>query len=222
MNLLQLAQQLRLEVGASGTDSTVVGATGEWGRLVNWCNSAWGEIQREHENWNWMRRAISFSTVASQGEYAYSSAPLSLTSFASWDITRFRVYKDSVNNENFMQFMTYDSFIDNYRIGTNRTTEGYPNIITVSPTNSLLISLIPPDTTYTITGMYYKDHTTLSLDADTPDMPSRFHMAIVYLAMQYYAMWESAPEVLARGKSQYSKMIVRLENDQLQLVTVAR
>lgn len=222
MNLLQLTQQLRLEVGASGTDSTVVGATGEWGRLVNWCNSAWAEIQREHENWNWMRRTISFSTVASQGEYAYASAPLSITSFASWDITRFRVYQGSIDNENFMQFMPYDSFIDSYRIGTNRTTEGYPNIITVTPSNSLMISLIPPDTTYTIVGMYYKDHTTLSLDADTPDMPSRFHMAIVYLAMQYYGMWESAPEVLARGKSQYSKMLVRLENDQLQPITVVR
>jgi hypothetical protein len=121
-----------------------------------------------------------------------------------------------------MQYLPYDSFIDLYRIATNRTTEGYPNIITVSPSNSLMVALIPPDSTYTIVGSYYKDHTTLTLDADTPEMPSRFHMAIVYLAMQYYAMWESAPEVLARGKSQYSKMIVRLENDQLQPITIVR
>jgi len=53
-------------------------------------------------------------------------------------------------------------------------------------------------------------------------MPDRFHMAIVYLAMQYYAMWESAPEVMVRGKSMFGRMIVQLENDQLQLVTTNR
>lgn len=222
MNLLQLAQRLRLEVGASGTDSTVVGSTGEWSRLVTWCNAAWEEIQRRHTNWNWMRQSISFASIASQGEYAYISAPLSITSFASWDITRFRVYKDAIGNENFMSFYPYDRFIDTYRIGTNRTALGYPNIITVSPSNSLLVSLIPADTTYTMSGVYYKDVTILALDADTPDMPTRFHMAIVYLAMQYYSLWESAPEVMIRGDKMFRRLIVQLENDQLQPVIVDR
>lgn len=222
MNLLQLAQRLRLEVGASGTDSTVTSATGEWQRLITWCNAAWEEIQRRHTTWNWMRQSVSFSTIASQGEYAYASAPLSITSFASWDVTRFRVYKTSIGNENFMTFMPYDRFIDTYRIGTTRTAEGYPNVITVSPTNSLLVSLIPADTSYVISGTYYKGVTSLSADTDTPDMPDRFHMAIVYLAMQYYALWESAPEVMVRGKAMFGRMIVQLENDQLQLVTTNR
>lgn len=222
MNLLQLAQRLRLEVGASGSDSTVTGATGEWLRLVTWTNAAWEDIQRRHTNWKWKRQSISFSSVASQGEYAYASSPLSITSFASWDVTRFRVYQNSVNNENFMEYLPYDYFIDTYRIGTTRTAEGYPNVITVSPTNSLLLSLIPPDTSYTISGVYYKNVTTLSADSDTPDMPDRFHMAIVYLAMQYYAMWESAPEVLARGKSMFDRMILQLEEDQLPPVTIDR
>jgi hypothetical protein len=117
--------------------------------------------------------------------------------------------------------MPYDRFIDTYRIGTTRTAEGYPNVITVSPTNSLLVSLIPDDTSYTISGTYYKGVQTLSSDTDTPEMPDRFHMAIVYLAMQYYAMWE-APEVMVRGKAMFGRMIVQLENDQLQLVTTNR
>jgi len=222
MNLLQLAQRLRLEVGASGTDSTVVDATGEWSRIVTWCDAAWEEIQRRHVNWNWMRQSITFSTIASQGEYPYASAPLSITSFASWDITRFRVYQTSVGNENFMSYLPYDYFIDTYRIGTTRTATGYPNVITVSPTNSLMVSLIPIDTSYTIGGTYYKGVQTLSADADIPEMPERFHMAIVYLAMQYYAMWESAPEVMARGKSMFGRLIVQLENDQLQPITINR
>lgn len=222
MNLLQLAQRLRLEVGASGSDSTVTNASGEWLRLVTWCNQAWEDIQRWHTNWNWMRGEVIFSTVAAQGEYAYDAAPISLTSFASWDITRFRVYKTAITAENYMTFMPYDRFIDAYRIGTTRTAQGYPNIITVSPTNSLLVSLIPEDTSYTIRGTYYKNVTTLSSDTDSPNMPDRFHVLVVYLAMQYYAMWESAPEVMVRGQAQFKKMLVQLENDQLQLLLTNR
>jgi len=222
MNLLQLAQRLRIEVGASGNDSTVVGATGEWQRLVTWCAQAWEDIQTAHTEWNWKRRSISFSTIASQGEYPYASAPLSITSFSNWNTTRFRVYKDVVTSENFMTYMPYDTFIDAYRIGTTRSTEGYPNIITVSPTNSLILALIPPDTTYTISGTYYTGNSLLTLDADTPEMPDRFHIAIVYLAMQYYAEYESAPEVLQRGTRKYKKTFLQLEIDQLPAFTVNR
>ena len=222
MNFLQLVQRLRLEVGASGTDSTVVGSTGEWGRLVSWTSSAWDKIQRKHYNWRWMRRSITFSTIALQGDYPYASAPLSITSFASWDVTRFRAYQTSINNENFMSYLPYDYFIDTYRIGTTRTATGYPNIVSVSPTNALLLSLIPLDTSYTISGTYYKGLQTLSADADIPEMPERFHMAIVYLAMQYYARWESAPEVLASSKSEYSLILQELENDQLEPIVVVR
>lgn len=222
MNLLQLAQRLRLEVGASGTDTTVVNATGEWQRLVTWCNAAWEEIQRRHTTWNWMRQSITFNTIASQGEYAYASAPLSITSFASWDVTRFRVYQTSVGNENFMTFIPYDRFIDTYRIGTTRTTPGYPSIISVSPTNSLLLSLIPPDTSYVIGGTYYKGVQTLSADDDIPEMPERFHMAIVYKAMKYYGRWESAPEIVASSNELFGLMYAQLQDDQLQLVTTNR
>lgn len=222
MNLLELAQRLRIEVGASGTDTTVVSATGEWQRLVTWCNAAWEEIQRRHTTWNWMRQSITFNTIASQGEYAYASAPLSITSFASWDVTRFRVYKTSVGNENFMTFMPYDRFIDTYRIGTTRTAEGYPNIISVSPTNSLLLSLIPADTSYVIGGTYYKGVQTLSADDDIPEMPERFHMAIVYKAMKYYGRWESAPEIVASSNELFGLIYAQLQDDQLQPVTTNR
>lgn len=222
MNLLQLAQRLRLEVGASGNDSTVSGAVGEWARLVAWCNTAWEDIQRRHLEWNWRRQSISFSTIASQGEYAYAASPLSITSFASWDITRFRVYKTSIGNENFMSYLPYDRFIDTYRIGTTRTTEGYPNVITVSPINSLLVSLIPNDTSYTISGTYYKGLSTLSNDSDTPEMPDRFHMAIVYLAMMDYGFYEGAPEVVQRAERKFNRIFAQLEVDQLQPLIIDR
>ena len=43
-------------------------------------------------------------------------------------------------------------------------------------------------------------------------------MIIVYKAMQYYALFESAPEVLSRGQQQYSALMAQLEREWLEIV----
>jgi hypothetical protein len=43
-------------------------------------------------------------------------------------------------------------------------------------------------------------------------------MLIVYKAMQYYGLFESAPEVLSRGQQQYNALMSQLEREQLEVV----
>ena len=56
-----------------------------------------------------------------------------------------------------------------------------------------------PDQIYFINGEYFKKLTEFSADTDTPRIPERFHMLIVYKIMMYYGGFESAPEVFSRG-----------------------
>lgn len=218
---INLCKKLRQEVGASGSDTTTVSATGEWKRLCDWVAQAWDEIQMAQPGWLWLRTSKTFNTVAEQGEYAYASAPISLTNFASWRNGSFRLYKDSTDDEQFLSQWHYNDFRDEYLYGSNRTTYSRPTEITVSPTNSLILGS-PPDDIYTVVAEYYKAPTTLSADADEPAMPARFHMLIVYRAMMYYGLYESAQEVIARADRMYINMYDQLMADQLDPVTVHR
>lgn len=221
MNYLQLCQRLRSEVGISGADATVTGATGEWLRVTNWIKQAWNEIQVLHDNWNFMRGTVSFATVAEQAEYPYASSPLSLTDFGRWRDDSFRIYKDSVGDEHYLHYLDYNEFRDRYLISTYQTTYAYPSVITVSPSDSLILAL-PPEAIYTVSGEYFKDITELSSDSDTPSMPSRYHMMIVYRAMMDYALYEAASEAAQRSAQRYQEMKFRLECDELPDVTFDR
>ena len=55
----------------------------------------------------------------------------------------------------------------------------------------------------------------VAADADTPALPSNFHMLIVFRAMYYYGGYESASEVYQRGEFEFKRLMERLNIDQL-------
>jgi hypothetical protein len=226
MNLLQLVNRAVMESGVTGTsfsNTTVQNATGELLRFTTWINQAWQDLQNEHDGaWNWMRSDFSFTTVAQQAEYPYASAPLSLTTFGSWNTDTFRIYKDSINNETYLPYLEYRHFRDQFLLGSLRTSYSYPSRFTVSPTQSIILALPPEDTSYVVSGQYQITPTTLSADADIPGMPVRFHMLIVWGALIAGGWYENAPEMLARGTKEYKKLKAALEHNQLPAVAVSR
>jgi hypothetical protein len=91
VNFLQLVQRLRTETKASGSSITsVVNQTGEYGRLVDWINDAWLDIQSERTDWEWMRATATFPTVT--GRPVNTLAQIGLTSFGTWARNTFRNY----------------------------------------------------------------------------------------------------------------------------------
>lgn len=226
MNLLQLVNRAIMESGASGptaTNTTIAGATGELNRFVTWINQAWQDIQNEHDGlWLWMMQDFTFNTIAQQAEYPYVSAPLSLANFGSWDKQTFRIYKTDVGTETYLHYLEYRFFRDQFLIGSLKTSYSYPTVITVSPTKSLILALPPDDTSYVVSGKYQTAPSVLAQDADTPEMPARFHMAIVWKALMMYARYENAPEIYADGKTNYMSMLVKMEQNQLPEIAIDR
>jgi hypothetical protein len=78
-----------------------------------------------------------------------------------------------------------------------------------------------PDGIYEITGEYQQYPQPFVNGTDEPGIPNdALHLVIVYKAMQYYGLYESAPEVLMRGNTEFTRLMNQLEAEQLQELTL--
>jgi len=221
MNFLSIAQAVREMAGIPGTGPvTTLNQTGELKRVCNWVNQAWNEIQLHREDWEWMRKPFTFDTVAQQSTYD-AATDVSLTDFAMWRDDSFRSYLTSagVGNEIWLQQYEYNSFRDYYLLGARKITYSRPIAISISPSKDLVLGLAP-DQVYTVSGEYYKTPQVLAADSDIPEMPARFHMAIVHKALIKYGMYEAANEVIQEHTVLYGTFLNKLEADQAPQITV--
>ena len=220
MNYLQLVNRTRVECGVSGAATpltTVQNLTGEAARIATWVNSAWVDVQTAKEDWQWMRTSVQFNTVTQQQVYSPAQAGVDAT-FGNWKRDSFRCSSVGQNyaDEQLLNYMDYTTFRNLYQYGNMRTTYARPVVVSIAPgpDKSLAFGSIP-DQPYVITGEYYQRPYDLALDADEPDIPERFQLAIVYRAMMFYGGYESAPEVFQRGESEFKRLMNRLNIDQL-------
>jgi|DEB19_MinimDraft_3_1074340.scaffolds.fasta_scaffold04198_2 hypothetical protein len=221
MNYLQLAQRLAVECGvAGGGPASVLGQTGMYQKLVNWTNDAWVEIQGMHDNWNWMREPFTFETVASTGDYLPATVTNTVTSTLMTDLRywwkdTFRCQKKSigVQDEQWLVEWEYQVFRNTYRF--NVQVNGRPVVFAIKPNGKAVMLGQIPDDVYLISGEYQVLPTSMTADADVPAMPEHLHLAIVYKAMQFYGLFEAAPEVLSKGNTEFSRLMNQLEREQL-------
>ena len=207
MTLIDLVRRLAVEAGASGGGPvSAVGQTGEPARLVNWVKTAWQDLQLHRTDWFWMRGAFSFQTTPGVCRYDSSAAGI-LTRFSEWDQNSIRLYQTSVDDELILPKTDYDAFFRAYLVG--QQTPGRPVTHSVSPTLDLLIGPVP-SVAFTVSGDYMKSPSDLLVDADTPDLPVEYHMAIVYRALMLYARYESAPDILVDAQANYKRLLRRL------------
>jgi hypothetical protein len=229
MTYLELVQRMMSECGVSGTITTVAGQQGSIQRCVNWVQQAWTEIQTAHDDWTFMRSSkllgegVSFPTVSSQLFYPLGIAAgeigLAADDFGHWDMDSFRCMTTSVGiqNETFMDHVLYDAWRDAYMYGAMQTVITRPVAIAEGPQSQLCLGPAS-DGTYTITGDFYWAPQILEDDGDVPQnrggtftLPERFNMLIVYRAMDFYAAYESAPEVKQRANEGQGRMMPKLE-----------
>ena len=215
MNLLQLVNQARVECGVSGPAlTTAQSQIGEAARMVSWVQQAWIDIQTSKEDWMFLRLPFTFNLVANQ--YQYTATDAGLTDFGNWKRDSFRASSVGQNyqDEQLLNYMDFTTYRNLYRYANMRNTTARPVVVSITPEKDLAFGSTP-DQAYVIDGEYYTQPTSLTADTDIPLIPTRFHMAIVYRAMMYYAGYEAAPEVLARGDYEYRRLYSRMEIDQL-------
>lgn len=229
MTRLELVQRLAQEAGIEAPTATT-SQTGESLRLVNWIDQAWSEVQSKRQDWRWMRASnilgsgVSFTTTSGTSYYTLGTGPgtvgVAADNFTAWVKDSFRNYTTTVGftNEIFMDPIHFDEWRNSYMYGAMRNVRTRPVAVAIGPNNEVCVGP-PPTSDYTITGDYYMAPSAMASDSATPTgLPKQFHMVIVYLALIYYARYESAPEVLDAGQSNYVNLMRRLEAVQAQSV----
>jgi len=220
VNYLQIVQRVHSESGRStAAPTSVVGANDRHLRLFNWVADAWRDLQGERD-WRWMRNTLDATLTA--GQQTYSGADLGATRFGRWrkedhDYSPY-VYVDGAPNA--IWPMTYWQ-LDQMRARFIYRTWGASTPIAWSynEANELLIGP-QPALAYKLRIEYWKEPSELAADDDTPDMPDRFHMLLVWRALQDVANFDAAPEVLARAEKNYGALKFALTMDQSRLPTL--
>lgn len=229
MNFLQLAQRACVECGVASNTAiatalpTTIGATGSVGRVVNWINDAWTDIQMDHDDWDWMRssqilgQGVSFATINAQASYPLGTGPgtvgVDVDSFGKWDRETFWSFTtaNGFSDEIPLGEVTFDYWRAVYMNNANRNVRTRPVAFAVGPDQS--INLGPNvNGNYTVTGDYFVAPSEMAADADVPlGLPTRFHMLIVYRTMMKYGGYESAQETYQRGSQENDGMYAQLQ-----------
>lgn len=213
MNYLEICKRVRQEVGVAGTGpSAVTSQTGEYKRIVDWVASAWEDLQNKRTDWLWMNGTFSFVTIADQDTYTASEAGIA-SRFKRWDRDNLRIYTTAtgVADETRLTYLPWEQWRHPFRTGVQ--TAGRPTMATTMPNGSLGVGY-KPTAGFTISGDYHKSAQSLTADADTPEMPSEYHMAIVYRAMMMYGRYMGANEVYEDGQVNYTRIVRQLAANQ--------
>lgn len=227
MNYLELTKMLRQECGIPGNGpSSVVGQTGEAARLATYINDAWLELQGMYDNWGWMRLPFSYQTVAEQGDYAPATTingvtGLPLTDLRYWWKETVRGYRTDIGiyDEQWLVEWEYQVFRNTYRY--NAQVSGRPVVFAIHPTEKAMMLGQVPNAVFTMVGEYQRLPSSMTVDADLPTgLPTHLHKILVYKAMQFYALFEAAPEVLSRGQRGEASLMAQLEREWLPEVSL--
>lgn len=226
MTYLQLVNRLKQECDVSGSNlTTVESQTGELLRLVNWIEQAWLEIQLMRDDWEFRRGDFSFQTVSGTSTYSTSTV-ITAGDFAKWKADSFRIFLTSAGQggeTHLTHFQDYNTFRDLYLYGSRITSTGRPNSIAINPAKALVLGLVP-DSIYTVSGEYFSTPFVMGDEDDpssaSPDMPARFHLAIVAKALEYYGLFEAAGEIIAKSERMFSTYYNPLRSDQAQGISI--
>lgn len=208
MNLLQLAQAVKRESGLSGGGPvSVVTATGDDARIFQWVNWAHRDIALQHESWSF-RRGSAIGQTSTMTVLADTASPgFALTDFAQWKPaskaygpSAYRV-SDGQQAETSLTYLPWDEFRKRFVLGEHLA--GGLQFWTTNPEGNLMVAPTP-DTAHVVRADYIRDVVDMTTDTATPMLPERFHMLIVWRALNEYGGFDAAGEVTMRADRNYT------------------
>ena len=202
MNYLELCQAVAREMGVNEPASTT-GQTGDALRIVNWVKNAWLEVQASSAEWNFLWKRVSFETTTGTKQYTPSTNDVNV-----WDTHYFTLYKtaDGESTETALKVMPHYDF-KREDVGTHENSR--PTHVVLVPNGDILLYPTPDDA-YTVQLAYWKHPVSLSANTDTPAIAEFLHGIIVDKAIEYYGVFEEAPNVYQGAALRYQQKLNRL------------
>lgn len=221
---LELVRAVARESGTvrdADLPGTLAGLTGRLAKMAEWTARAWVSIQNGRGDWLFMQGGFEDETVA--GQQAYSGADLGATRFARFmpeaGVTLYRTV-DGPAGEGRLIHLSQSAFRAAFDRGEARTRQGQPSHFTTDPQGRLVLWPTPDDA-FTLRGLYRKDVQRLTVDADEPDMPARFHDLVMWRALVMLAANDESLNQLPYWRGEEVRLMADLERDELPAVTLA-
>jgi hypothetical protein len=182
-------------------------------RIFDAVADSWRDLQQERD-WAWMRATLDVALTPDVS--TYTGTGLGATRFKCWrpqdDTYCMYLYQSGSPNSIWtVDQMQLDRFRHEYVYRTWGSTT--PNAWAEDETKQLLIGPAP-NLAYMLRAEYWKGPQELADDAHIPELPERFHVLLVWLALQQAAFIDAAPEVKARADTNARTMKSQLMRDQ--------
>lgn len=226
-SFLTLCGKLATRSGCIGAaPASVTGQTGRQAKCVDWIQHAWELIQAMHTDWSFLQAEWEGELIAN--ETTYTSLSLNISSrFGEWKGDRIdgrRLYQPTtlydpaigVSGEGPLRQITYQDWRERYDRGAQ--TANKPSHYCFAPDQSIRFGPVP-DKAYAVRGEYVKAPQVLTANADEPDMPSRFHDAIVDRAIILINETDGAVNDLPGAIRGFTEKKVMMERDLLPDIT---
>jgi hypothetical protein len=218
MNRLQIAQRTHFFSRIAGTGpTTTINQTSEYGKIVEWNDAAYEDIQRKDGGmWDFLRTDIPATAQLSSGTGEYTPTALNMSDLKNWILDDMRVYLTATGttDEQEIFWMEWPDFRRVYGFGAARTQEGRPSVFTIRPDKSIKFWSIPDDT-YTLDGEYYAKPDTMTADADETVFPGDdFDMLVVWRSLVYYGRDYIKQNKEQEAIQEYTKLLAALRIDQ--------
>jgi hypothetical protein len=199
----------------------VSGQIGRAADIVRWYAEAYNDIQRERDGrWKWLYADFQLLPNFPVGAYAYGlatdvAAGGAISRFRSWALDPrnppliYRPSEGIATQAALCVEKDWFHFKRHYLVGAPAAAK--PVRVCEDPHGRLVFSP-SPNVSYTVDGQFFRSPQLLIANADVPEMPSDFHMLIVYRAMTKYGYDQVAPEILSRaaydGESLYNALVM--------------
>ena len=210
MTFLELCQRVRQESGVSGSGpASVANQQAIIAKIIEWVRQADIDIQRLHDNWNFMWRSKSVDLIA--GQAAYTPGELNLFDM---DSVRSMDY-----NGDPLVAISWEAF-KAQRMQV-MTQQQQPTVYTIRPDGALMFYAVP-DKVYSLTVEYTLKVSPMQNDNDLSPIPERFHDVILHKALMYYASHEEDNSLYGVANMRFENALSELVADQLPPITFYR
>lgn len=231
MNFLSLCQFTAQWSGkaAAASITSVVAQTGVQLDIVNAVGHSWNNIQTQSNIWQWMRAEFSGSinAVVPPALAKYTAASFGITRFSDWVYDQIGAdYRPmttqdptiGISDERSLIYIEWEEWRSRY--GRGQQTASRPTEWTADPSGMFCLGK-PPDRTLTLKGEYFKDAQILAVNGDTPEMPSKYHMLIVWRAALLLMEKDEADQLqYSRYEAKAVALELQLSRDQLPHITI--
>jgi hypothetical protein len=185
------------------------------GSVVNWVLAAAAEIEDDRD---WRFKWATVSKVLQAGVDTYDPVADWAIQVKEW-VTRplaSYMYLTSVgvSSRQWLTFMHWEIF-RGLNVPTISSAVTTPIYWTINPLGRVVYFPTPGTALWTVVHEYGTDSTPMAADDDTPAVPAKYRMAIVWRAVMFYAGGKTHGPLYQHAQNELSKIMNRMEFQEL-------